>query len=324
MKKIILINLIVVICLLFTLEIFARIYISITRGNSTAGLAERNSNLKYQPFTMYGPDWIQTYKKFDENSKNDDAFKILLIGGSTAQNFPVEILEQKIFNTTHKKVKVYNSAHGGYISTQELILTTAYSSLINPDLIINLNAANDIVFSLRENNIAGTFRLNNTYKNFITKPYLAPFFYILQQSQLFNGLIRLKARKNQFNINNHKEHIDIFVQNMNNIYLFCKGANIPYLNVMQPHVIFKNIKHVNEKQFKAYDYRAKIVEELYNLTREKITLNDENFLDTRFIFNDNPSHIFSDDVHFINNKGYDILANSISKKINTLLDKDKY
>lgn len=322
MKKVIFINLIVVVCLLITLEIFARIYISIARGNSTAGLPERNANLKYQPFTMYGPDWMQIYKNFYESSKNEDNFKILLIGGSTAQSFPVEILEQKILDTTQKKVKVYNSAYGGYISTQELILTTTYSSLINPDLIINLNTANDIVFSLRENNIAGTFRLNNTYKNILTKPYLAPFIYILQQSQLFNGLIRLKARKKQFNIANHTEHIDILIQNMNNIYLFCKGANISYLNVMQPHVIFKNIKHEKEKQFKAYNYRAKIIEELYNLTRKKIALSEENFLDTRFIFNDNPSHIFSDDVHFINDKGYNMLADSISKKVDILLKKN--
>ena len=323
MKKIIFINIIVVISILISLEIFARIYISITRGNSTAGLTERNSNLRYQPFTMYGPDWIKIYKEFHENSKNVNSFKVLLIGGSTAQSFPVKILEQKIFDTTQKKVKIYNSAYGGYVSVQELILTTTYSSLINPDLIINLNTANDIVYSIRKNNIAGTFGLNNTYKNILTKHYLAPFIYILQQSQLFNGLIRLKERKNQFDINNYEDHIDVLVRNMNNIYLYCKGANILYLNVMQPHVIFKNIKHEKEKKFKAYDYRAKIVEELYNLTREKITLNEKNFLDTRFIFNDNPSHIFSDDVHFINEKGYEILADSISKKINFLLDNNK-
>ena len=323
-KKIFFINIIIVICLLITLEVFARIYISITRGNSTAGLVERNLNLAYQPYTMYGPNWTQIYKKFSEDSKNEEGFKVLLIGGSTAQGFPVEILEKKISAATKKKVKVYNSAYGGYISTQELILTTRYANIINPDLIINLNTANDILHSIRKNNLAGTFFLNNTYESILTKPYLAPFVYMLQQSQLFNGLVRLKARNNQFNINNYRGHIDILIQNMNNIYLFCKGSNILYLNVMQPHVIFKNIKHENEKQFKAFDFRTKIVRELYDLTREKILLNEESFLDTRFIYNDNPAHIFSDDVHFIDDKGYDILANSIAKKISIILNKEKY
>ncbi len=57
MKKIILINLTVLICLLIFLEIIARIYISANRGSSTAGLVERNLNLRYQPFVMYGPNW---------------------------------------------------------------------------------------------------------------------------------------------------------------------------------------------------------------------------------------------------------------------------
>ena len=324
MKKIIFINIIVIISILITLEIFARIYISITRGNSTAGIMERNQNLRYQPFTMYGHDWMKVYKEFHENSKNNDDFKVLLIGGSTAESFPEEILENEIFKTTKKKVKVYNSAHGGYISAQELIVTTSYSSLINPDLIINLNVANDILYGIRKNNIPGTFGLNNTYKNILTKPYLGPFIYILQQSQLFNGLIRLSARRNQFNIKDYDEHINVLVRNINNIYLYCKGADILYLNVMQPHVIFKNTKHENEKKFKAYDYRSKIVEDLYNLTSKKIILNEKNFLDSRFIFNDNPSHIFSDDVHFINKKGYEILANSIAKKIALLIGNGKH
>ena len=90
--------------------------------------------------------------------------------------------------------------------------------------------------------------------------------YILSQNEEY------KYDVNQFNINNYKGHIDVLIQNMNNIYLFCKGSNILYLNVMQPHVIFKNIKHENEKQFKAFDFRAKIIRELYDLTREKILL----------------------------------------------------
>jgi len=103
MKKIIFINIIIVICLLITLEVFARIYISITRGNSTAGLVERNLNLAYQPYTMFGPNWTQVYKTFSEDSKNEESFKVLLIGGSTAQGFPVEILEKKIFDVPKKK-----------------------------------------------------------------------------------------------------------------------------------------------------------------------------------------------------------------------------
>lgn len=67
--KIILINFLVVIFLLITLELIARTYISITRGNATAGLPERNSNLKYEPFVMFGKDWNKIYKDFSDYKK---------------------------------------------------------------------------------------------------------------------------------------------------------------------------------------------------------------------------------------------------------------
>ena len=250
MKKIILINVAVLICLLVSLEIITRIYISATRGSSTAGLIERSLNLKYQPFVMYGPDWSEIYNNFNQElNKNNGNLVILLIGGSTAQGFPNEILEQKISKKLNKKIKVFNSAYGGYISTQELILTTIYSKRINPDIIINLNTANDIIHSLRKNNKSGTFFLNNTYQNILTRPFLAPFIYLLQHSQLFNGLIRLKARNENFNSQDYTKHIDVFIENINNIYLYCEAADIGYLNVMQPHVIFKNLQHESEKKF---------------------------------------------------------------------------
>ena len=324
MKKIILINLTVLICLLISLEIIARIYISSTRGSSTAGLVERSLNLKYQPFVMYGPNWNEVYNDFNlelNKNKNNEDFVVLVIGGSTAQGFPNEILEKKISNKLNKKIKVFNSAYGGYISTQELIITTLYSKRINPDIIINLNTANDIIHSLRKNNKSGTFFLNNTYQNILSKPLLAPFIHLLQHSQLFNGLLRLKERNENFDSENYSKHVDLFVQNINNIYLYCQGANIKYLNVMQPHVIFKNLQHENEKNFKAYNYRSSIIKKLYNQIKEKISLKEENFLDARFIFQDNTDYIFSDDVHFIDNKGYELLADAISNKIYILTNK---
>tara|TARA_B100001121_G_C18645225_1_gene601310 strand:- start:347 stop:520 length:174 start_codon:yes stop_codon:yes gene_type:complete len=57
------------------------------------------------------------------------------------------------------------------------------------------------------------------------------------------------------------------------------------------------------------------------LQKKKNLLNNENFLDSRLIFQDNSEHIFSDDVHFIDDKGYHLLAESISKKVVKLLQK---
>ena len=58
-KKIIIINISLVIILLLSLEILARIYIGIKRGDSTVGLTERTLNLKYQP--LQAPHHIQRW-----------------------------------------------------------------------------------------------------------------------------------------------------------------------------------------------------------------------------------------------------------------------
>ena len=76
-----------------------------------------------------------------------------------------------------------------------------------------------------------------------------------------------------------------------------------------------------KKNFEAFNYRSSIIKKLYNIVKEKISLREENFLDARFIFQDNTEHIFSDDVHFIDNKGYELLAEAISDKIYILANK---
>ena len=85
-----------------------------------------------------------------------------MIGGSTAGNFPNEILEKSLTEKLDRNVKVFNGAYGGYISTQELIILTRYGNKLRPDLVINLNGGNDILHSLRRNVKAGTFYLNDT------------------------------------------------------------------------------------------------------------------------------------------------------------------
>ena len=164
MKKILLINFVVFISILFVLEIGARIYLEIKLGDQNAGLPMRNKNLEYKPFVMYGENWDQIFKNFI-NDLNEDDFNVLLIGGSTAENFPEEILEKSLKKKLNTNVKVFNAGYGGYISSQELIILTRYANKLKPNLVINLNGANDIIHSLK-NVEPGTFYLNNTYNYF--------------------------------------------------------------------------------------------------------------------------------------------------------------
>ena len=104
--------------------------------------------------------------------------------------------------------------------------------------------------------------------------------------------------------------------------VFCKGLGVGYINILQPHVIFKQKKNENEIKFTFLNYRNKIIKQLYEIVKNKANTNNyikNNFFDSTLIFENNEEQIFTDDVHFVraNNKGrgYYILADFISSKV---------
>ena len=102
--------------------------------------------------------------------------------------------------------------------------------------------------------------------------------------------------------------------------VFCKGLKIRYINILQPHVVFKTTKHKNENNFTLLNYRSEIVKNLYSTVKERVKNNSQLkniFLDSTSIFESNNEYIFSDDVHFVRstNKGYYLLAEFISNNL---------
>lgn len=166
------------ISILVILEILTRAAIYFYRGNSTAGMEGRSANLFYQPFLMFGENHdlnLENYKK------DSDGINILILGGSTAEFFPEELVNKIFSNYFNRDINIYNSAYRGYNARQELIFLSLWGSKIKPDLIISLDGANDIVHSLRINR-SGSFFTNKTYEVILTKPYLGPLIYLLQNS----------------------------------------------------------------------------------------------------------------------------------------------
>ena len=220
------------------MEISARVYIYIKYNTQHAGLEMRKMHLNYEPYVMYGKKWKEVFNKYI-TQKNENNLNVLLLGGSTAENFPIKILEDSLTNHLGNKVDVYSGAMGGYISSQELVILTRYGFRLKPDIIINLNGSNDITQSLRQDNKPGTFFLNSTYEIFIKKPFLAPIVKLLQYSQLYNGLVRLSERSIKFDSKNYVEFINVYIDNIINMNLFSKAIGSEYFNFIQPNVIFK-------------------------------------------------------------------------------------
>jgi len=319
MKKVRLLclNFLVFVVLLGCLEVGTRGYLKITQGNSTAGLKERKINLNYQPFVMFGPNWDDYLDQNLElkSSQSDSVFTILLVGGSVANGFPIDLLKGKLMdNFPTNKFQIFNMGANGYNARQEAIVTALWGIKLKPDLIISLTGANDFTHRLRTET-PFAFVYNKSFEFILTKPYLAPFLELMRSSQFIYGLYRIKERNNIRSITEYADCIPVFIDAQHSINILAKGLHAKRLLILQPHVSFKSFLSEKEKEFSVYQYRNTIVKELYEKTlpslkmlanRDTITL-----LNASDLFKEKKDHVFSDDVHFIDNVGYEILADSI-------------
>ena len=92
---------------------------------------------------MYGPNWN---KIIDNEIIENNEFRILILGGSTAQALPSKLIK-KLINKINKKIYIFNLAFGGYVAQQELVALVTYINKKKFNLIINIDGANDIIHS---------------------------------------------------------------------------------------------------------------------------------------------------------------------------------
>jgi len=304
--------LLITISIFITIEIITRIFLFFYLNNPNAGINERQKNLKYESFVMFGPGWEKKY--FNNSSNNNNNKVILILGGSTAEGFPQNIIKNEFKNIFGLDVNVYNLAFGGYVAKQELINLILHINKISPDIIINISGANDIVFSLRQTK-PNKFLLDSTYSNILKRPYLGPLIWILQNSQFYNSLNRFYARSKKTDFESKIEFLDSYVDTSVIISEISKLYSKKYIHILQPHLLFKNKKSKQEKKYTRYDYRNEFVKKSYNyiltqLKNKKIFNECELFNGNNFFIN-NEKNIFKDDVHFIDDNGYKIIIQNV-------------
>lgn len=316
MGRIVLINLLVFICLLGLIEASARLFLYFTRGSSTAGLPERTLYLNYRPFVMFGPDWDAKFA--DQTIKKSPSVKrVLLIGGSTAALFPVNILEEALkYQFPEYDFKVINAAEGGYNARQEVVVAALWAPQLKPDIIISLDGANDLTHRLRMDK-PGSFFLDAAYESALKKPLLSPFTHWLRYSQAMQGAQRLQERRHIGKAEQYADAVPTYIAAQHSINVLTKGLNAKRIMILQPFMAFKQPLSAQEKRFTHYQYREAVLMQLYekqNRELEKLAKQDNvKYLDGRFIFQGIESTVFSDDVHFVNDKGYRVLAENIAK-----------
>lgn len=319
MRKIILLNLAIVFVFFSILECATRIFIYYTRGSATAGLPERTLYLTYQPFVMFGSDWEKKLFPPLSPSKSDKKrYKILLLGGSTAAFFPNDILANAFRQRFPQyEFDVINGADGGYIARQEVIVASIWGVKLHPDIIITLDGANDLLHRIRMDK-AGSFYLDKAYALALKHPFLSPFAESVRYSQLLQGLQRLGERKFIKPAHYYLDAVDVYTGAEHSINILAKGMAAKRLMVLQPFMSFKQPLSSQERNFTAYQYRDAVMKTLYEAADAQLKtlakVDEVAYFDARYIFANNNETIFSDDVHFINNKGYQILASHIAEQ----------
>lgn len=312
--RVVLINAAVLIATLVAVEIAARVLVLALRGSSTAGLQERTLNLGYEPFVMYGPGWDARFASVPRDGRP----VVMLVGGSTAEGFTPRILEEALARRFNRPARVVNGAFGGYEARQEVVVASMWGPSLRPVAIISLDGQNDLEHRLRVPS-PGRFFLDGSYRTYLTRPLLAPLAWLLSESQAYNGLVRLRARRSVGDWTQYADALPVYANALHSINIVARGLGAARLMVLQPFVSFKEPLAPEERAFTAYAYREGVMRTLYDHAATMLTdLAREDgvgFLDARSIYRGIPEPLFTDDVHFRSARGYEILARAIAEAL---------
>jgi hypothetical protein len=309
--RLVIINLAVFAALVAAVEIAARVFLAINRGSATAGLQERTLNLDYEPFVMFGPGWDARFAAVP----HDGLPAVLLVGGSTAEGLAPEILEEALRRRFGTPVRVVNAAFGGYEARQEVVVASMWGPSLRPVAIVSLDGQNDLEHRLRVP-APGRFYLDASYRTYLTHPMIAPFAWLLSHSQAYNGIARLQARRNLGDWTTYADAIPVYASALHTINVVARGLGAARLMVLQPFVSFKDPLAPEERAFTAYAYRDGAMRELYEHAATALAGVARNdgvaFLDARPIYHGISAPLFTDDVHFRDRQGYEILSRAIA------------
>jgi hypothetical protein len=316
--RLIVVNVLVLVALLTLIEGAARVVIYFVRGTSTVGLPQRMQHLHYQPFVMFGPD-LESRLAATSYGPIADRLRIVIVGGSTAQHLRPTLLGEAVTDRLpNRPVQVINAAFAGYEARQEVIVAAIWVPALRPDVIVSIDGANDLISRVRVDR-AGTFYLDPAYRLYLTRPFVAPFAYLLSQSQAYNGLLRLRARATLAPPDIYADAVPVYVEAQHSLNVMARGLGAQRVMVLQPFVAYKRPQSTAEANFTVFKYREAALMHLYELTHGELTklarTDSVRYVDGRRLFDGVAETIFSDDVHFVDDKGYRILAAAIAAQI---------
>ncbi len=283
------------------LEGAARIYVAKVYGKSTFGMMWKFS---YEPFTL-----MRTNDKFyREIPPKGDNFRILLLGGSTADLMPDAMISATFSKALNRKVDVVNLGQGGFVLNQELVAFALHGIKTKPDLVLTIDGANDLM------NTAKTGKPGLPYSNdfiamAVEKPITNAVFGILRHSQFVNCLNKLRER--QFEKKVHADQtlinqtVDLVGEAHLSISSMAHGCNAPHVMVLQPYLHLRKTIVPEEKNIIApFLYRGeytgkgmlRILERLESQRAQHV--GESYLIDGLKAFDTTTGLVFKDEAHF--------------------------
>jgi hypothetical protein len=239
-----------------------------------------------------------------------DHFRILILGGSTADNLSrmsPEFYARVFEKLTNKPLEVINFAQAGSISSQELVMLARYGLRVEPDLVIAIDGVNDIV-GMTKGMPPGIPYTDAYVQLAMNHPFLNAVVTVAQRSQFVNALRKLKERREekalQLNANAVSLAVAEYITNQSAMATVADGIGAKFVTVLQPYIHLRKTNTPNERALRAmtnYAYRKKFMTDVLSSLSTQLSRRDRGpsaaFIDSTSFCDESTKDCFVDEAH---------------------------
>jgi len=286
--------------------------------------------------------------------KQDEQFRILLIGGSTAMGLGATEAESILANQLESEVRsrrpkinafVINAAVGDYSSVQELIYLATELIYLRPSLVVCLDGFNDFVHSTVGNKFSKGHWLPNTTRSYDdgiiaihswdkTIPRISRFQLKIMQSNFVNKIVtqRKIVRGKRFvktNLSHNfvwdeienwsvkNEAVTYYSKNIELMRSICENEKIGFLHFFQPSLMWNSILELPPQYKRLLEHFDEKMPGLHDLALEYFDIVMSNG-----VYEHNPSYdeLYKNgdywfNPYHLNDQGQHLLAKSMADSI---------